>query len=76
MLKKKDSGYACNSRYLCPVPIISRKYPVLSDVAGEARKAYGVGKGLLGLVNARVTFVIGADGIVQYVSVLFDTRRG
>ena len=25
------------------------KYPILSDEKGEARKAYGVGKGLMGL---------------------------
>ncbi|PSR74834.1 hypothetical protein PHLCEN_2v9548 [Hermanssonia centrifuga] len=40
-------------------------YPVLSDTKGEARKAYHVGKGLLGLVDARVTFVIDAKGVVR-----------
>ncbi|GJE97169.1 peroxiredoxin [Phanerochaete sordida] len=40
-------------------------YPVLSDSAGEARKAYHIGKGLLGLVDARVTVVIDSKGIVR-----------
>ncbi|KAI0699127.1 peroxiredoxin Q [Cytidiella melzeri] len=40
-------------------------YPVLSDSKGEARKAYKVGKGLLGLADARVTFIIDSKGIVR-----------
>ncbi|TDL17886.1 AhpC-TSA-domain-containing protein [Rickenella mellea] len=41
-------------------------YPILSDAKGEVRKLYGVSKGLLGLSESgRVTFVIGADGIVK-----------
>ncbi|KAF5382684.1 hypothetical protein D9615_002985 [Tricholomella constricta] len=41
-------------------------YPVLSDVNGDAVKVYGVGKGMLGLVqNARVTVVIDKKGIVR-----------
>ncbi|OCH91855.1 AhpC-TSA-domain-containing protein [Obba rivulosa] len=40
-------------------------YPVLSDSNGEARKAYSVGKGLLGFVDARVTFVIDSKGVVR-----------
>ncbi|KAI0076767.1 peroxiredoxin Q [Panus rudis PR-1116 ss-1] len=40
-------------------------YPILSDGKGEARKAYHVGKGLLGLVDARVTFIIDSQGIVR-----------
>lgn len=43
------------------------QYPVLSDVKGEARKAYHVGKGLLGFVDARVTFIIDAKGVVRCV---------
>jgi len=39
-------------------------YPLLSDAHGNARRVYGVGKGLLGLVSARVTFLIDSDGIV------------
>ncbi|KAI0372227.1 peroxiredoxin Q [Pilatotrama ljubarskyi] len=43
-------------------------YPVLSDAKGEARKAYHVGKGLLGLAEtARVTFVIDSKGVVKDV---------
>jgi len=46
----------------------SLTYPVLSDTKGEARKAYGVSKGLLGLTeSARVTFVIDSSGTVQDV---------
>jgi len=41
-------------------------YPILSDEKGEARKAYQVSRGLMGLTGStRVTFVIDADGVVQ-----------
>jgi len=40
-------------------------YPVLSDVNGEARKAYQVGKALWGFSEARITFVIDGNGIVR-----------
>ncbi|KAH9841520.1 peroxiredoxin Q [Rhodofomes roseus] len=40
-------------------------YPVLSDANGEARKAYHVGKGLMGLTDARVTFFIDSKGVVR-----------
>ncbi|KAK7469183.1 hypothetical protein VKT23_003674 [Stygiomarasmius scandens] len=40
-------------------------YPVLSDSNGEARKAYHVGKGLLGLVEGRVTFIIDKSGMLR-----------
>ncbi|KAI0086559.1 peroxiredoxin Q [Irpex rosettiformis] len=40
-------------------------YPVLSDTKGEARKAYQTGKGLLGLTDARVTFIIDSKGVVR-----------
>ncbi|KAL0961029.1 hypothetical protein HGRIS_006020 [Hohenbuehelia grisea] len=43
-------------------------YPVLSDESGAARAAYGVGRGLLGLLDvARVTFVIDGKGILRDV---------
>ncbi|KAJ3484259.1 hypothetical protein NLI96_g5760 [Meripilus lineatus] len=42
-------------------------YPVLSDANGEARKAYHVGKGLLGLTESRITFIIDSKGIVRDV---------
>ncbi|KAI8986102.1 AhpC-TSA-domain-containing protein [Trametes punicea] len=43
-------------------------YPVLSDAKGEARKAYHVGKGLLGLTeSARVTFITDSKGTVRDV---------
>ncbi|KAF8073830.1 thioredoxin-like protein [Lyophyllum atratum] len=41
-------------------------YPVLSDVDGEATKAYGIGKGMMGLAAvARVTIIIDKKGIVR-----------
>ncbi|CCM01882.1 uncharacterized protein FIBRA_03953 [Fibroporia radiculosa] len=40
-------------------------YPILSDTSGEARKAYQVGKGLMGLTDARVTFFIDSEGMVR-----------
>ncbi|EPQ54515.1 AhpC-TSA-domain-containing protein, partial [Gloeophyllum trabeum ATCC 11539] len=42
-------------------------YPVLSDASGEGRKAYHVGKGLLGMTDARVTFFIDKTGVVRDV---------
>ncbi|RDB18078.1 hypothetical protein Hypma_000911 [Hypsizygus marmoreus] len=42
-------------------------YPVLSDVDGKAHDEYKVGKGLLGLSDARVTFVIDKKGVVRDV---------
>jgi len=42
-------------------------YPLLSDPDGEVRKAYSVGRGLLGLVSARVTFCIDEDGIIREI---------
>jgi len=39
-------------------------YPLLSDADGQVRKAYSVGRGLLGLVSARITFCIDSDGII------------
>lgn len=40
---------------------------MLSDESGEARKAYGVGRGLMGLSEGRVTFFIDSQGVVRYV---------
>ncbi|PBK97785.1 thioredoxin-like protein [Armillaria gallica] len=40
-------------------------YPVLSDEKGEARRAYHVGRGLWGLADLRVTFVIDNKGIIR-----------
>lgn len=42
-------------------------YPVLSDTAGEFRKLYGVGKGFMGLTEARKTYFIDSEGIVRDV---------
>lgn len=41
------------------------QYPVLSDLAGEFRKSYGVGKGLFGLTEARVTYFVDSKGVVR-----------
>jgi hypothetical protein len=40
---------------------------MLSDESGEARKAYSVGRGLMGLSEGRVTFFIDSEGVVRYV---------
>ncbi|KAK1230348.1 hypothetical protein PQX77_006558 [Marasmius sp. AFHP31] len=40
-------------------------YPILSDKEGQARKSYNVGRGMLGLTDARVTFVIDEKGVVR-----------
>ncbi|KAE9404056.1 peroxiredoxin Q [Gymnopus androsaceus JB14] len=41
-------------------------YPVLSDEKHEARTAYKVGKGMMGLTDyARVTFIIDGKGVVR-----------
>ncbi|KAG7088464.1 hypothetical protein E1B28_012453 [Marasmius oreades] len=40
-------------------------FPVLSDKEGKARKAYNVGRGMMGLTDARVTFIIDEKGIVR-----------
>jgi peroxiredoxin len=40
---------------------------MLSDESGEARKAYSVSRGLMGLSEGRVTFFIDSQGVVRYV---------
>ncbi|KAG0700455.1 thioredoxin-like protein [Suillus ampliporus] len=40
-------------------------YPVLSDEKHIAHKTFQVGKGFLGLTDARTTFVIDRDGIIR-----------
>jgi peroxiredoxin Q/BCP len=46
--------------------VIHYQYPVLSDVDKEAFKAYGIGKGMMGMTAvARVTFIIDKKGIVR-----------
>jgi peroxiredoxin Q/BCP len=41
---------------------------MLSDESGEARKAYSVSRGLMGLSEGRVTFFVDSDGVVRYVT--------
>ena len=38
---------------------------MLSDSTGEFRQLYGVGKGILGLVDARVTYFVDSKGVVR-----------
>jgi len=40
-------------------------YPMLSDESGEARKAYSVSRGMMGLTEGRVTFFIDSQGVVR-----------
>ena len=42
-------------------------FPLLSDVNGDARKAFHVQKNLFGLVPGRVTYLIDQEGIVRDV---------
>lgn len=62
---QKITVCAC-SPTLLPDTQLYPQYPLLSDADGEVRKAYSVGRGLLGLVSARVTFCIDEDGIIRY----------
>jgi len=55
----------------CRIVLSLVQYPVLSDSNGEARKAYHVGKGLLGLVEGRVTFIIDKSGMLRCVFCAF-----
>ncbi|MGQ0505836.1 MAG: peroxiredoxin [Myxococcaceae bacterium] len=55
-------GFAANHR----LPFI-----LLSDPEGRARRAFGVKKSFLGLVEGRVTFVIDRSGVVRHV---FDSQ--
>jgi thioredoxin-dependent peroxiredoxin len=41
------------------------QYPMLSDASGEARKAYDVPRGMMGLTEGRVTFFIDSQGVVR-----------
>ena len=44
---------------------------MLSDESGEARKAYSVSRGLMGLSEGRVTFFVDNEGVVRYVTAPF-----
>ncbi|KAF8270832.1 peroxiredoxin Q, partial [Lactarius quietus] len=67
----KDSGITVVGISGDSVPVIksfvekhSVTYPMLSDESGEARKAYNVSRGMMGLSEGRVTFFVGSDGVV------------
>jgi len=68
----KDSGIHVIG--IAPDPVAAVKafatqydvtYPMLSDASGEARKAYSVGRGMMGLSEGRVTFFVDSGGIVR-----------
>jgi len=70
----KDSGITVIG--VSPDPVAAIKtfatkhdvtYPMLSDESGEARKAYSVTRGLMGLSEGRVTFFVDSQGIVRDV---------
>jgi peroxiredoxin Q/BCP len=70
----KDSGITLVGISGDPVPAIkafsekySVTYPMLSDESGEARKAYSVSRGLMGLSEGRVTFFVDKEGVVRDV---------
>ncbi|KAI0035198.1 peroxiredoxin Q [Vararia minispora EC-137] len=42
-------------------------YPVLSDEKGDARKAFQCGKGLMGLSEGRLSFIIDKEGVIRDV---------
>lgn len=46
---------------------------MLSDESGEARKAYSVSRGLMGLSEGRVTFFVDNEGVVRYVTAPFPS---
>jgi peroxiredoxin Q/BCP len=43
------------------------QYPILSDTDHAAHKAYHIGRAMLGLTDARITFVIDGKGVVRCV---------
>lgn len=42
-------------------------YPLLADVGGVVRKAFGVPRALFGLQDGRVTYIADKDGVVRHV---------
>ncbi|MBL4744894.1 MAG: peroxiredoxin [Flavobacteriaceae bacterium] len=42
-------------------------FTLLADVKNEVRKLFGVPKAALGMFPGRVTYIIGADGVIQYI---------
>lgn len=47
---------------------------MLSDEAGEGRKAYNVPRGMMGLTEGRVTFFVDSQGVVRYVTFTLSWR--
>lgn len=41
-------------------------YSLLADVGGKVRDAFGVPRGLLGLLDGRVTYVLDSGGVVRH----------
>jgi thioredoxin-dependent peroxiredoxin len=48
---------------------------MLSDESGEARKAYSVSRGMMGLSEGRITFFVDSEGVVRYVTGLFTALK-
>ncbi len=42
------------------------EYPLLSDAGGALRKKLGVPRGMLGLMDGRVTYVIDREGVLRH----------
>ena len=61
-VRRSSDGPAQLSAYL-----IIMQYTVLSDEKGDARKAFQCGKGLMGLTEGRISFVVDNKGVVRYV---------
>jgi peroxiredoxin Q/BCP len=52
-------------------------YPLLADVGGKLREAWGIKKAFFGLADSRVTVVVDKDGVVrhQYEAMLQSSRH-
>jgi thioredoxin-dependent peroxiredoxin len=44
----------------------SLAFPLLSDASGALRKSFGVPRGMFGLSEGRVTYVIDKDGVIRH----------
>lgn len=41
-------------------------YPILADTDGQVRRLFGVPRGMFGLSDGRVTYVLDAEGVVRH----------
>ena len=42
-------------------------FTLLADVKNEVRKLFGVSKSAMGMIPGRVTYIIDAEGVIQYI---------